>query len=122
MAVSYTHLLNDENFEFAYDIALSPEVNVKLSKREKVPYYLITVDDEMIDKQIENMCKNNGEMVPVDEVEGTEYVKGELIELNADGSVKEGGVNNAEASLSLSLIHISIVATMTSTSSIRNLS
>lgn len=58
--------LNDENFEFAYDIALSPEVNVKLSKREKVPYYLITVDDEMIDKQIENMCKNNGEMVPVD--------------------------------------------------------
>lgn len=93
--------LNDENFEFAYDIALSPEVNVKLSKREKVPYYLITVDDEMIDKQIENMCKNNGEMVPVDEVEGTEYVKGELIELNADGSVKEGGVNNAEASLSV---------------------
>ena len=55
----------------------------------------------MIDKQIENMCKNNGEMVPVDEVEGTEYVKGELIELNADGSVKEGGVNNAEASLSV---------------------
>ena len=52
--------LEDENFEFAYDIALSPEVNVKLSKREKVPYYVIKVDDEMIDKQIEGMCKTVG--------------------------------------------------------------
>ena len=83
--------LEDDKFEFIYDIALSPEVNVKLSKREKVPYYLIKVDDEMIDKQIESMCKGNGELKPVDEIEGTEYIKGELIELNADGSVKEGG-------------------------------
>ena len=82
--------LEDDKFEFIYDIALSPEVNVKLSKREKVPYYLIKVDDEMIDKQIESMCKGNGELKPVDEIEGTEYIKGELIELNADGSVKEG--------------------------------
>lgn len=93
--------LEDDKFEFIYDIALSPEVNVKLSKREKVPYYLIKVDDEMIDKQIESMCKGNGELKPVDEIEGTEYIKGELIELNADGSVKEGGVKNEDASLSV---------------------
>lgn len=93
--------LENENFEFAYDIALSPEVNVKLSKREKVPYYVIRVDEEMIDKQIENICKNSGEMMPVEEIEGTEYVKGELIELNPDGTVKEGGVKNEDASLSV---------------------
>lgn len=93
--------LENENFEFAYDIALSPEVNVKLSKREKVPYYVIRVDEEMIGKQIENICKNSGEMMPVEEIEGTEYVKGELIELNPDGTVKEGGVKNEDASLSV---------------------
>lgn len=93
--------LEDENFEFAYDIALSPEVNVKLSKREKVPYYSIKVDDEMIGKQIENLCKNSGEMIPVEEVEGTEYLKGELIELDAEGKVKEDGVKNEDASFSL---------------------
>ena len=70
------------NFEFLYDIALAPEVNVKMSKREKVPYYIIKVDDEMIDKQIEGICKNNGNMVEVDVIEGDEYLKGELIELN----------------------------------------
>lgn len=40
--------LEDENFEFLYDIALSPEVNAKMSKREKIPFYTIKVDDEKI--------------------------------------------------------------------------
>ena len=57
--------LEDENFEFLYDIALSPEVNAKMSKREKIPFYTIKVDDEMIDKQIESICKNNGNMIAV---------------------------------------------------------
>lgn len=92
---------DDENFEFAYDIALSPEVNVKLSKREKVPYYVIKVDDEMIDKQIEGMCKNSGEMIPVEEIEGSEYLKGEIIELDEEGKAKDNGVRNEDASFSL---------------------
>ena len=93
--------LEDENFKFLYDIALSPEVNAKMSKREKIPFYTIKVDDEMIDKQIESICKNNGNMIAVDEIEGTEYLKGELIELDADGNVKEGGIKNEDASMSV---------------------
>lgn len=93
--------LEEENFEFLYDIALSPEVNAKMSKREKVPFYVIKVDDEMIDKQIESVCKNNGTMVPVEEIEGTEYLKGELIELDENGNAKEDGIKNEDASMSV---------------------
>ncbi len=93
--------LDEEVFEFLYDIAISPEVNAKLSKREKVVYYSIKVDDEMIDKQIESICKNNAEMLPVDEIEGTEYLKGELVELDENGAIKEGGLANDDASMSL---------------------
>lgn len=93
--------LEDENFEFLYDIALSPEVNAKMSKREKVPFYTILADDEMIGKQIESMCKNNGSMVPVDVIEGSEYLKGELIELDENGKVKENGLKNEDASMSV---------------------
>lgn len=93
--------LDEESFEFVYDIALSPAMNVKLSKREKIPYYIIKVDDEMIDKQIENICKSNGELTPVDTIEGSEYVKGELIELGADGKPKESGIRIKDASLSV---------------------
>ena len=64
--------LEDEHLEFLYDIALAPEVNAKMSKREKIPYYVIKVDDEMIDKQIEGICKNNGNMVAVEKIEGSE--------------------------------------------------
>lgn len=92
--------LEDDNFEFLYDIALSPEVNAKMSKREKVPFYNISVDDEMINKQIEGMCKNNGNMVIVDVIDGTEYLKGELIELE-NGKAKENGIKNDDASMSV---------------------
>ena len=93
--------LDAESFEFVYDIAMAPVMNVKLSKREKVPYYIIKVDEEMIDKQVESICKNNGELSPVDVIEGSEYVKGELIELGEDGKPKEGGIRVEDASLSL---------------------
>lgn len=93
--------LNGENFEFVYDIALAPEVNAKMSKREKIPYYIIKVDDEMIDKQIEAICKNNGNMVDADVIEGDEYLKGELIELDENGMIKENGIKNEDASMSL---------------------
>lgn len=96
--------LEADRLEFFYDIALSPEANVKMSKREKVPYYVIKADDEMIDKQIESLCKSNGSMVPVEVIEGTEYLKGELFELDEDGRAKEEGVKNEEASLAVSYI------------------
>ena len=96
--------LNAETFEFVYDIALAPAMNVKISKREKVPFYTIKVDDEMIDKQVKLLCTQNGELQPVDTIEGTEYVKGELIELDADGKPKDGGIHNPDASLSVAYI------------------
>ena len=93
--------LDAEHFEFVYDIAFAPEMNVKLTKRDKVPFYVIRVDDEMIDKQIEGILKNNGELTEVDVVEGTEYLKGELVELDEHGNVKEGGIRNDDASMSV---------------------
>lgn len=93
--------LDQENFEFTYNIALAPVMNVKLSKREKVPYYTIKIDDEMIDKQVESICKNSGSLEVVDVVEGTEYLKGELIELDENGKPKEGGIRNEDASVSV---------------------
>ena len=93
--------LDGDNFEFLYDIALSPEVNAKMSKREKVPFYSIVADNEMVDKQIDQMRKGNGTMVVVDDIEGTEYLKGELIELDANGKAKEEGIRNEDASMSV---------------------
>ncbi|MDR1272957.1 MAG: trigger factor [Odoribacteraceae bacterium] len=92
---------NAENHDFLYDIAYVPEMNVKLSKREKIPFYTIKIDDKMIDDEIAAILNANGELTNVETVEGTEYLMGQLVELDADGQEKEEGIRNEEASMSL---------------------
>ncbi len=43
---------NDETFEYVFDIALAPEVNVSLDKKTKIDYYDIEVSAEMVDNQV----------------------------------------------------------------------
>jgi trigger factor len=93
--------LNADKHEFLYDIAYAPEMNVKLSKREKIPFYTIKIDDRMIDDEIAAILNANGELTPVETVEGTEYLTGQLVELDADGQEKEDGIRIEDASMSL---------------------
>ena len=39
----------DEEFEFLFDLALAPEFEIDLSKKDKIKYYDIIVNDEMVD-------------------------------------------------------------------------
>ncbi|MDR2129885.1 MAG: trigger factor [Odoribacteraceae bacterium] len=96
--------LDEERYEFLYDIAYVPAMNVQLSKREKIPFYTIKVDEEMIDKELAEILKNNGELIDVETIEGTEYLKGELVELEAGGEAKEGGLRNERVTLSVAYI------------------
>ena len=82
----------DVDFEFCFDIALAPEVDIKLTKKDKLPYYSIEVSEDMINKQIENFKANYGTYEQVDQIEGKDMAKGLLIELDENGQVKEGGL------------------------------
>lgn len=81
----------DENFEFCFDVALAPEINVKLTKKDKLTSYRVIIEDELVDKQVDAYCRNFGSQEPGDKVEAEDMVKGTLVEL-ADGAVKEGGI------------------------------
>jgi trigger factor len=83
----------DENFEFAFDIALSPDINVPLGKNDKLPYYTIKVSDEMIDKQVEMISSQMGQNIKVDEVKEKCLVRGDFRELAEEGEEKEDGIN-----------------------------
>ena len=93
-------LVEGEDFTFSFDIALAPEVKVDWNKNTKVPYYTIDVDQALIDKQVAAYRGRYGKYVQADAVEEKDVVKGELVELNADGSVKEDGVKVENAMLS----------------------
>jgi len=94
----------DAEFEFCYDIAVAPELDIKLSKKNKNDYYLIQVSDEQLNQQIEQLCSRYGSQMTVDETEGTEVVKGDLVQVDANGEVMENGHSKDDASMLLSMI------------------
>lgn len=81
-----------EDFEFVFDISFKPEINLTLSKRDKLPYYEVAVSDDMIKKQVENYRASYGTYEDVDTVvDDTDMLKGLLTELE-DGQPKAGGI------------------------------
>jgi trigger factor len=94
----------DENFEFIFDIALAPEVNVALDKRSKYKYYKIAVSDEMIEKQIENAAMQLGQNVPVDIAVDNSSVRGNFIQLDAEGNEVEDGIKPENVVVAVDMI------------------
>ena len=80
-----------EDFEFCFDVALAPEINVELSKEDTLPYYQIAVTNEMVEKQIEFYRDNFGNYDKVEEVEEKDMVKGLVVELE-NGEPKANGL------------------------------
>ncbi|MBP7485866.1 MAG: trigger factor [Parabacteroides sp.] len=80
-----------EDFEFCFDVALAPEINVELSKEDTLPYYQIAVTSEMVEKQIESYRANFGNYDKVEEVEEKDMVKGLVVELE-NGEPKANGL------------------------------
>ena len=87
-----------EEFEFCFDIAFAPAIKLELSKNDKVPYYQVAVDEDMINKQVEAYQANFGSYDQVDDTEEKDLVKGTVAELE-NGAPKEGGIVVEEAVL-----------------------
>lgn len=81
----------NEDFEFVFDLAFAPEINITLNKKDKLTYYQVVVDDEMLEKQINSYKANYGSYDTAEDVEEKDLVKGMLAELE-NGQVKEGGI------------------------------
>ncbi len=82
----------DENFEFAFDVALAPEVKVTLDKRSKYDYYKIAVSDEMIQQQEDMAASQLGQNIPVEEAKDNSSVRGNFAQLDAEGNEVEEGI------------------------------
>lgn len=88
-----------ETFTFAFDIALAPEFDAKISGKDKIAYYTIDVDDAMVDQQIQAYTQRAGQYQKVDEYADNDMVKGILAQLDENGSVLEGGIQVESATM-----------------------
>ena len=89
-----------------FDNAVAPEFKAELSQDDKIAYYNIAVDDKLVDQQIEAFASRAGSYQKVDEYQDNDMLKGDLRELNEDGSTKEGGITVSEASMLPSYITV----------------
>ena len=88
----------EENFEFSYDVALAPKLEIKLTKRDKLAYYRIAATKQMEDEQIQRMLESAGKQVDVESVEDNDVVYGRMLQLE-NGEAKEGGIEAEKAKL-----------------------
>lgn len=88
-----------KNYEFAYDLGLNPMIEVTaLSPDTKITRYKVNIDDKAVDKEAEYVQKRYGEMTnPEDAVATGDILYVKFIELDENGSIREGGVQNATA-------------------------
>lgn len=81
-----------EDFEFVFDIALSPEFKAEVSADDKVDYYTIEVSEDMIDNQVKMYTQRTGKYDKVDSYEENDMLKGLLAQLDEEGNTREGGI------------------------------
>ena len=81
-------------YTFVFDVAVAPEIKIELNGKNKIDYYNITVDDKLIDEQVEMFANRFGQRVNVEsyDAEQNDLLKGDLRELDAEGNTKEGGI------------------------------
>lgn len=82
---------NPSDFEFTYEIGLSPAINISLDK-EKFDYVKVKVDEELITKQLDDLRRRYGKLVSSEKVGDTDMVLAQFVELNEDETIKEGGI------------------------------
>ena len=92
-------LTKDGPFTFVFDIAVAPEFKTELTGDDTVDYYTITVDDKLIDEQVQMYASQAGEFVKGEVFEGNDTLTGDLRQLDAEGNTLEGGITTDSAQL-----------------------
>lgn len=79
-------------YTFMFDIAVAPEFKAELTGDDTIDYYTITVDDKIIDQQIDVFASRAGHYDKVEDYQENDMLKGDIRELDENGNTKEGGI------------------------------
>lgn len=94
---------NTSTFTFEFEIGLSPDLDVKITKKDKVKYYQIQADNKLVDNYANDIAKRYGAMSKPEVSEEGDLVFCEIVQIDVDGNVMENGVRN-EATVSMDFI------------------
>ena len=93
-----------EDFTFSFELGLAPVFELKLSKKNKVTNYEITIDDKMKNDYVSSYTRRYGEFKKADVTEDKDLLKGKIEAIDDKGEIIPGGISNEETSLSIEVI------------------
>lgn len=102
---------NEKEFEFFYKVGLRPEFELKIDDTIELTNYNIMFDDEAVEKYLMNIRTQLGTQTNPEIVSEGDVVMGSIVELDDDKKVKEGGISNEKASLSVDFIKLKTIKT-----------
>jgi len=97
-------IINETEHEFLFDVGLTPKIDLTIDKRTSIPYYKIKIDDKLINDEIERHRNQFAKAEKKDTVEGTSYVKGNVIQLDKDGNVLQDGIFSEDTMIATDII------------------
>lgn len=79
-------------YTFMFDIAVAPEFKAELTGDDTIDHYTITVDDDVINRQVDMFTSRAGHYDKVEEYQPNDMLKGDIRELDEQGNTKEDGI------------------------------
>lgn len=83
---------NKTEWTFDYELGLSPQFDLKLDNSQSFTYNTVKVDDELVEKYLKDVKRNYGKPSNPEVAEEKDVLYIDIVELDADGSIKPGGV------------------------------
>lgn len=86
---------NQSSFTFKFDLGLTPDFELNFTQKDKIPFYKIKVEKDMIEEQKSSYAKRFGSFKNIDEIKDfSEMIKGDLKEIREEGDpiIKDNAV------------------------------
>jgi len=71
---------NATEFEFVFDLALAPKIDLKLSDLDKITYYEVAISEDEKNKYRSNLLKQYGQLGAAESVEEDDFLIADLIQ------------------------------------------
>lgn len=78
---------NGEEFNFQFELGFASDFKIELEKLKGLNSYKVIVDDELIQKQVDDFASRYGNVVPQDEVAENSNVAGSVLEAGSEEAV-----------------------------------
>ena len=79
-----------DSHSFEFDMGLAPELNLEVSERVKIPFYVMEPTAKDLDKEVENLRQRYGAMSEVDEAGDNDFFYGQFDVVTRRGEAVEG--------------------------------